>query len=429
MLVFLARAAGRISSHSRKFSDVPASAMLAIQQAVPLTYELAKERGTDNILSKKRVALFESGTAEIPGSTKAPVYGVETEYPFNDPALRNKYNLFGSNEVRMGMLLEDFDIIAADVANRFICSGNNHGDVKRTLVTACVDRLKVQVPRFLDISGNLWLRATLTWSGKSSMEVSLEMRTGESRGNLKSVGNAWFVFVALDAATMKPTQVPRLIPNTPEGELRFAQGIEHRQHRLQAVSRDQQFPSAAEGQEIHDLYLRCLGGDPTLPPFVWARDTVTRSSHIMHSQDRNMNNHMFGGFLMRLGLETAYVAARRFLRMCVAKQSTSQVPYPPLEHPHFVSMEDVQFIVPVEVGSVLLFSASVMYVDATTNRAWIEVKAIVDRPDLSQKQTVTTSLCFCFECPGIGGVTVVPHSYDQVLQFLRAKRLANEENV
>jgi len=60
-------------------------------------------------------------------------------------------------------------------------------------------------------------------------------------------------------------------------------------------------------------------------------------------QDRNIHGKVFGGYLMRTAHELAWSAAFSFAG----------------EQPTFVSMSDVSFHVPVEIGHLLHFSARV----------------------------------------------------------------------
>ena len=68
-------------------------------------------------------------------------------------------------------------------------------------------------------------------------------------------------------------------------------------------------PNQAESAAIHELFLRSQspdfmtgGNNNSLPhDFAWMKRY--QKTEIMHSQNRNVHNKIFGGFLMRLAFE------------------------------------------------------------------------------------------------------------------------------
>lgn len=63
----------------------------------------------------------------------------------------------------------------------------------------------------------------------------------------------------------------------------------------------------------------------------------------MHSQQRNANGFMFGGFVMREAYELGWICARLHTRLT----------------PVITSVDDVAFMKPVPVGSLIQFTAQV----------------------------------------------------------------------
>ncbi|PKU46889.1 acyl-coenzyme a thioesterase mitochondrial isoform x3 [Limosa lapponica baueri] len=79
-----------------------------------------------------------------------------------------------------------------------------------------------------------------------------------------------------------------------------------------------------------------------LPPnSVWMEDAKLKGLQICHPQERNIFNRIFGGFLMRKAFELGWATA------CSYGGS----------RPFIVSVDDIMFQRPVEVGSLLLLSA------------------------------------------------------------------------
>ena len=60
----------------------------------------------------------------------------------------------------------------------------------------------------------------------------------------------------------------------------------------------------------------------------------------MHMQDRNLSGKIFGGFIIRLAYELGWLTAYKFLKG---------------DLPKCTHIDDVQFLGPVEVGSIVQF--------------------------------------------------------------------------
>jgi len=76
--------------------------------------------------------------------------------------------------------------------------------------------------------------------------------------------------------------------------------------------------------------------------------TKTTNSLLMHLQDKNLSGKIFGGYIMRLAYELGWLTSLEFLGG---------------KFPKCTHIDDVQFLAPVEIGSVLQLQAIVSYVD------------------------------------------------------------------
>jgi acyl-coenzyme A thioesterase 9 len=131
-------------------------------------------------------------------------------------------------------------------------------------------------------------------------------------------------------------------------------------------------PDELEMERIHRLLMahdRNARGGLHLPAdMVWMRDTTLASVVVAMPQDTNIHHKVFGGFLMRKALETAWAAARPFSR----------------GSPTFVAMDDLTFEHPVEIGSLLRFTAEVNYTAGACShrcRCWSPVHTPLRLPD------------------------------------------------
>jgi len=221
-----------------------------------------------------------------------------------------------------------------------------------------------------------------TYSGTSSIMVDIDLSTRPTERDPKSVPlmHASLTFVARSRDN-KAVAVPRVQPVTPFEQEMWERGKraqeERRLRRSQALSIAP--PSSDELARVHALFQqlpqltrRTQAGDRAfLQPdkYVFSHDTritttlvtmpqvrrggrttaLRQADFTMLSyprndgaaQDRNIFHKVFGGFIMRQALETAWACGWRATR----------VP------PQFLALDDIAFLAPVEVGTLLRFDA------------------------------------------------------------------------
>uniref|UniRef100_A0A803M5P1 HotDog ACOT-type domain-containing protein n=1 Tax=Chenopodium quinoa TaxID=63459 RepID=A0A803M5P1_CHEQI len=134
-----------------------------------------------NALWEARSKFLENGVIEVGGERKLEDGLVSktpsqsrtcVEYKFSsDYVLREQYRN-PWNEIRMGKLLEDLDALAGTISYKH-CS--NPGGMIRPilLVTASVDKILLKKP--IRVDADLSLVGAVTWVGRSSMEMQLEV--------------------------------------------------------------------------------------------------------------------------------------------------------------------------------------------------------------------------------------------------------------
>jgi uncharacterized protein (TIGR00369 family) len=103
-------------------------------------------------------------------------------------------------------------------------------------VTASIDRLDFHHPVF--IGDLVTLRASITYTGKSSMEVGVRVEaenllTGKSRHTV----SAYMTFVALDK-NGRPIAIPPLVLETPEDQRRNREAQARREARLREKTKE-----------------------------------------------------------------------------------------------------------------------------------------------------------------------------------------------
>lgn len=120
-----------------------------------------------------------------------------------------------------GMILAVCDRVALVVAER-------HS--KKTCVTASVDSV-----HFLQPAGQgdiLLFKAAINHAWQTSMEIGVRVEAEHwETGERRHILSAYFTFVALDKSK-KPTEVPKILPETPLEKRRFQEAIDRREVRI-----------------------------------------------------------------------------------------------------------------------------------------------------------------------------------------------------
>ncbi|MCX7773728.1 MAG: acyl-CoA thioesterase [Clostridia bacterium] len=143
----------------------------------------------------------------------------DSQVEMRELVLPNDTNLLGN--LLGGRLMHWVDIAAAMAASRH---------AKSIVATAAIDSVDFNHP--VHLGEMVVLKARLTWVGKSSMEVLVEVfsenyLTGES----KFTNKAFLTFVALDEHN-RPHPVPGLLLETDEEKKEFEEAQKRRETRL-----------------------------------------------------------------------------------------------------------------------------------------------------------------------------------------------------
>lgn len=277
--------------------------------------------------------------------------------PFKDDKWLCDAYVNASGRLRAGQLFQDLDALAGRIAYRH-CS-----PAEPVNVTASVDRIYM-VKKVDEITNyNFVLAGAVTWTGRSSMEITVkgyafedqipEHITEDALPDENIFLSANFTFVARNPITHKSFAINRLLPVT-EGEwLDYRRAESHNaKKKLAAKNKGMSEPSSSESKLIYELWknsksIVANGGDkPSNVRFL--NETRVTSTLFMQPQYRNRHSYMiFGGYLLRQSFELAYCASAAFA-------SSS---------PRFVSLDSTTFKAPVPVGSVLSLTASIAYTE------------------------------------------------------------------
>ena len=142
-----------------------------------------------------------------------------SEVEMNELVLPNDTNLLGN--LLGGRLMHLIDIAGGMTASRHANS---------IVVTASVDSLDFRHP--VSLGEIVRLKARLTWVGKTSMEVKVQVYAENvETEEIRLTNQAYLVYVALDRSG-HPKEIPPLILETDEEKREFREGEERRKNRL-----------------------------------------------------------------------------------------------------------------------------------------------------------------------------------------------------
>jgi len=125
----------------------------------------------------------------------------------------------GANRLFGGRLLSWIDVVAGVTARRH--SG-------RDVTTACIDHLQFLAPAH--INDTVVITGTVTWTGRTSMEIRVDTYTEKLSGERIPVNRAYFVMVAIDE-NEKPALVPGLLIETQEEEREWREAVLRKKER------------------------------------------------------------------------------------------------------------------------------------------------------------------------------------------------------
>lgn len=318
--------------------------------------------------------------------------------------LRNRFVRFYSNRVRIGKLLEVLDYCAANVSYLY-CHSEPFSRTS-TNVTLSMDNMHFFRPIVAD--KDLEICSYPTYNGKSTVEIRVDIyQENENKMETNLVGSTHFLMAARELSSHKAFAVPQLSFQGEDDEqtciLRYELGkkLQERRKLNSSLSLYKTPPSAEESVELHSIFLSNAnlkeGEDYTA-----LEKTTMHKNILIHLQDRNLHGKAFGGMLMREAFETGWLTAYSF---CKGK-------YPEIHH-----IDDVMFITPVDIGSIVKFEAKVCFTQG--NLLHVGVDVIKNNPE---GQKVKASELHLTLVSPEKLKPIFPEKYAEGILYLEAKR-------
>lgn len=285
-----------------------------------------------------------------------------------------------------------------------VISSNQNFDSKGiTIVTAGVDYIRLYNP--IQTNKDLKLQGKVIYVGRSSMEVFItaDVMNGVP---LRAI-EANFTMVARNQEN-KAISVPSLEPVTEEDQYLNSKSIQNRARRQynSLTSLELHPPNKTELFLIHKIFLKQKKSGMG-PDEVSMASTYHKNVMLMHPQKRNIHGKVFGGYLMRLAYEQAWTSAYLFSGV----------------RPKFIASDDINFLLPVSLGSLCTFKSTVTYSKTEENGEKliiVEIIASVVDPS-THKEDETNRFYFVFSC-GESKKKVVPVTYDEAIKYIDGLR-------
>eukprot|EP01018_Ginkgo_biloba_P028620 Gb_20781 [translate_table: standard] len=304
----------------------------------------------------------------------------------NDYTLRDQYQ-DPWNQIRIDMLLDDMDALAGFISGTHSSDGDS-STRPLMLVLASADKIVLKKP--ISMQSNLKMGGAVTWVGRSSLEIQIRATQPAEEGvedeSACVVLTANFTFAARDSKTGKSAPVHRLVPQSDDEKLLFAQGEardarrkKERQRRQQEILNGEKTQVSSERLQSLLTEGRALCGLAASEDrdSILIRDTRLENSLICQPQQRNLHGRVFAGFLMGRAYELAFNTCYAFVG----------------HRPCFVEVGHIEYLKPVEVGDFLRFKSCVLHTqfdDPKPPVIHIEVVAHVTRPELKISEVSNT---------------------------------------
>ena len=361
---------------------------------------------TKNLWAQRYKWDTESLASAHPQSVFKAKPSIKTEVSYNfatDPTLREYFrNPWGG--VRIGLLLEDMDSMAGFTAYQHVDDGDSTTRPP-VLVTATVEAIHFNPPA-LNLERDMKLSGRVVWTGKSSMDLLIEVRQEEeNNGEEMKDGtiqkkeelsapniSALFTFVARDPITGKAHQINPVAPEDATVKALFA--------KRQAISDARKAERKAEALVEHKYTVEQVAFTQNLlchanlkrdlpaladPGAIFMQQTALENTFTTQPQQRNIHGRIFGGFLMRRAFELAHSTAYLLAA----------------SRPRTVVVDEIQFKRPVDVGDLVRFKSRVLkaWTDPEVqSRGFVHVQVVasVVRPEAVESYE-TNTFNFVFE--------------------------------
>ncbi|EME26588.1 acyl-Coenzyme A thioesterase, mitochondrial precursor [Galdieria sulphuraria] len=323
----------------------------------------------------------------------------ETTIPLSsDVRLRKLYeNPFGL--LRLSRVLEDLDAVSALAALYHV------GREDVNCVTAAVDGVRLHNQPWSP-AYDLIYHSKVTYTGKTSMNISLTVEQKMPTDGTKLIMEADFVYVARNLEGTQSIPVPPLRARNEEEKASFERAALKQLLRKERAKRNLtvSVPTIDEQVHLHQMFKRGVRPEEE----IYMSQVTVGSTHFMLPDERNMYGFTFGGVLMRRAYELAFV--NNYLAF--------------QQRPIAVEVGDISFIKSVPVGSILELHSSVVYTKDTYQVVLVDamVNNLMHDPPTKER---TNTFNFVLKT-GKPVKKIFPISYEESMKYISGRRMLDD---
>ncbi|KAH8384172.1 hypothetical protein KR009_012385 [Drosophila setifemur] len=313
--------------------------------------------------------------------------------------------------VRLGRIMEELDMFAVWVCHRHLKLPNHPAGtpLPYTFVTLLVDKVEFQNLERLMVNKDIQLSGHMSWTGRSSMEIIIYVQQ-LAHGEYIQVTKAIFVMVARNATNTGAAPINPLQPSGETEKLIWEQAVKRQKLRRTSVS-DSVFnspPLEHEQTIMYELLKR------TTPPNSmdlnkrilpercrWMEDSMQTSMIAPFPENRNAQNTIFGGYLMRQAVEISFIQACLYLK----------------GRPILKCISDISFMHPVNVNTFLQLTAHVVY----SAKNYVQLMTVAQIWEMNGQVQTTNVFYLTYKADTMLD-EVLPRSYREMLWYIHGRR-------
>ncbi|XP_065354156.1 acyl-coenzyme A thioesterase 9, mitochondrial-like [Calliphora vicina] len=313
--------------------------------------------------------------------------------------------------VRLGRLMEQLDMFAVWICQQHVLlpklPANEY--LPYTFVTVLVD--KMMFSKLLPLyNQDIRLTGHVSWVGRTSLEISVWLEQ-KHQDNFRQITQAVFLMAARNATNTQAAPINPLEPSNEQEREIFNLGEERRKirKRLHETSIFKIKPSEEEHSLMYDLFQKTTNNthlqlnNRFLPSKCrWMNDSFIVNTFLSFPENRNAQNTVFGGFLMRQSYEISWMRAYLYCG----------------QRPTCERCCDISFEKPVQMGSIIKMIAYVVY----TEDRFMQIMTVAELLDASGEGAHTTNtFYYTFSC-GHKVTVVLPKSYHETMWYIHGRR-------
>ncbi|XP_043651832.1 acyl-coenzyme A thioesterase 9, mitochondrial [Drosophila teissieri] len=314
--------------------------------------------------------------------------------------------------VRLGRIMEELDMFAVWICHRHVKLPKLPKGVPLpyTFVTLLVDKVEFTNLERLQVNQDIEISGHISWAGRSSMEITIYVRQ-LAHGQYIDVTKAIFVMVARNATNTGAAPINPLEVGDETEKLIWEQA-EKRQKVRKSSAMDSVFNSPPREHEQSIMYEILKRTTPAnsmdlnkrvLPPKCrWMEDSMQSTMIAPFPENRNAQNTIFGGYLMRQAVEISFIMASIYLG----------------DRPILKCISDISFMHPVHVDRFLQLTAHVVY--AAQN--YVQLMTVAQIWDAKSGKVQTTNVFYLTYQADKVLDEVLPRSYREMLWYVHGRR-------